>query len=247
MIRHVALLLCPVLTIAVGGAVAQQPGTVVQLPTLSSFSARSTVTVPDRGRVYLGGVKRAAIGRNEFGVPLLPFRPFRNSAVGAERSASSMSVTATIHDFEAMDNWLLSRPTAFSSPLSPASRTMSGRFPQPFPQAAVAASDSVSPPRRAPVGKSWIATLPGTDGPATMSLAEARALRFRQQQVRSDEVTRLFDRGREAEAAGKPNVAKALYQIAARRADGAMRARIAQKLESLSLGQTASKVVQTAP
>ena len=63
-----------------------QQGTAVQLPTFSYFTTNTTVSVPDRGSVYLGGVNRAASGRNEFGAPLLPFR---NRSFGTERSATS--------------------------------------------------------------------------------------------------------------------------------------------------------------
>jgi hypothetical protein len=46
----------------------------VQLPTYSSFRTNTTISVPDRGSVYTGGINRAADGRNQFGTPLLPFR-----------------------------------------------------------------------------------------------------------------------------------------------------------------------------
>ena len=39
-----------------GPAVAQQPATAVQLPTFSMFTASTTVSVPDRGNVLLGGI-----------------------------------------------------------------------------------------------------------------------------------------------------------------------------------------------
>ena len=68
--------------VGAGSAVAQQGATTVQLPTYSFFSVNTTVTVPDRGSADLGGVNRVAEGRNEFGTPLLPFRPFRNVGIG---------------------------------------------------------------------------------------------------------------------------------------------------------------------
>jgi hypothetical protein len=85
----------------------------VQLPTLSSFRTNTTVSVPDRGSVYTGGINRAADGRNEFGTPLLPLR---NRSIGSQRSASSVWTSVYIHDFEAMDEALLSqaRGSAFS-------------------------------------------------------------------------------------------------------------------------------------
>ena len=95
----------------------------MQLPTFSYFSVNTTVTVPDRGSAYLGGVNRAAEGRNEFGTPLLPFRPFRNVGIGRETSASGMWVTATIHDFDAMDRYLLSAPVQSTVSRLPTVRT----------------------------------------------------------------------------------------------------------------------------
>ena len=62
----------------------------MQLPTVSAFTVNTTVSVPDRGSALLGGISRASSGRNEFGVPLAPFRPFRNSAIGHEVGASTV-------------------------------------------------------------------------------------------------------------------------------------------------------------
>ncbi|MCE9556827.1 MAG: type II and III secretion system protein [Planctomycetes bacterium] len=79
---------------------------VVQQPTFSYTTAATTVLVPDRGEVLLGGINRAQDSRSEFGVPGLG-RPFRNVGISQSRGASTMSVKAYIHDFEAMDEALL--------------------------------------------------------------------------------------------------------------------------------------------
>ena len=83
----------------------------VQLPTFSFFGVGTTVSVPDHGATFMGGVTRAADGSNEFGVPGLAFPGFQNRSIGQERSASNVWVTATIHDFDAMDQALLSTPS----------------------------------------------------------------------------------------------------------------------------------------
>ena len=44
------------------GETAAQTATTVQLPTYSFFSVGTTVSVPDRGSVYMGGVNRSAMG-----------------------------------------------------------------------------------------------------------------------------------------------------------------------------------------
>lgn len=73
----------------------------VQLPSLGRFSVGTTVVVPDRGRAYLGGVKRAAESTQRFG-PLV-----RGSNKGLERSHAGMTASAYIHDLREMDRRLL--------------------------------------------------------------------------------------------------------------------------------------------
>jgi len=225
--------------VAAGGAAAQAqpPGVAVQLPTFSHFSSSSTVVVPDRGSAYLGGIKRAATGRNEFGTPWLPFRPFRNSAIGSERSASSLRVTATIHDFDAMEDWLESQPTSIS-------RSLRGQQ----PASAIAALGKTLQPRNPAYGQSWkVPTSSSSAARPTMSLAEAQSRRLRLQATRSAEANDLFQRGQKAEAAGKTNVAKIYYQMAGRRASGELQTQIAARLQSLGLAQTANKIAQSRP
>jgi len=87
-------------------------GIVVQQPEFRFTTAATTVLVPDRGEVLLGGVNRAQDSRSQFGVPILgkvPVlgRPFNNVGISQSRGASTMSVRAYIHDFEAMDEAIL--------------------------------------------------------------------------------------------------------------------------------------------
>ncbi len=76
-------------------------GTTVQLPTFAFVTVTTTVSVPDGGTVLLGGIKRLAEGRSEFGVPLLskiPYvdRLFRNVGIGRETESLMMMVTPRI-------------------------------------------------------------------------------------------------------------------------------------------------------
>ena len=76
-------------------------GTTVQLPTFQVITVSTTVSVPDGGTVLLGGIKRLAEARNEFGVPLLskvPYidRLFRNVGIGRETESLMMMVTPHI-------------------------------------------------------------------------------------------------------------------------------------------------------
>ncbi|MDO4550134.1 MAG: hypothetical protein Q4C96_02645 [Planctomycetia bacterium] len=79
----------------------------VQLPTFSRTGVSTTVSVPDRGRVYMGGVNRSAYGSSQGGTPFLPFQ---NRSSGRSNSVNGISTSVYVHDFEAMEADLLSRP-----------------------------------------------------------------------------------------------------------------------------------------
>lgn len=86
----------------------------VQQPVIRNFSVGTTVSVPDRGSTFLGGVSAARSGRITTG-------PFPSgSAFGLERESSFSSVQVYIHDFESMDAELLaSTPGHTRSKLEP--------------------------------------------------------------------------------------------------------------------------------
>ncbi len=70
-------------------------------------------------------------------------------------------------------------------------------------------------------------------GRPALSVAEARRLHAREQAEQNEEARVWVDRGRVAEAEGKPNVAKVYYHMAARRASGELRKEILARIESL--------------
>lgn len=239
--RCIAWFLLVFFGLGIGVASAQQ-STTVQLPTYSFFTTNSTVSVPDRGSAYLGGVSRAASGRNEFGSGLLPFR---NRSFGTERSASNASVSVYIHDFEAMDEYLLSRPTSGRSlePLVAGQQPATGRFAAP-------ARDVPRRPR--PFGGAFplptdgmASRVPG--GAAAMSVEELRAERVRLEKSRGEEALKWLERGRTAEASGKTNVARVYYQMAARRATGDLKDQIAVRLEAVGGSSRPPKLAQSRP
>jgi hypothetical protein len=82
----------------------------VQQPVVQQFSATTVVSVPDRGSLLLGGVSRAGDASNRAG--LAPF----GSSFGVFRDHASLSVGVTVHDLAAMDEDLLSQPTASPRP-----------------------------------------------------------------------------------------------------------------------------------
>lgn len=195
-----------VLAVVWGAEVALAQSTTVQLPTYRTFGVRTAVTVPDRGSVYLGGINRAYSGRNEFGTPLLPFR---NRSFGTQRSASGVSVSVYIHDFEELERELLSRAGG-SDPKLTTLRAPDGTT------RAVVRSDPGAADRAAP--------LP--------SIEEIRRQRLADQDARQAEAEDFFERGQTAEAAGKTNVARMYYQMAAKRASGLLKEEVLAKLDA---------------
>ena len=88
----------------------------VQQPVFGVNSVATTVSVPDRGTAYLGGVSSAASSRKSYG----PIPSGIN--YGSSLQNTGMSAHVYIHDFEAMDRYLLGQaPTA-----PPASSQLSG-------------------------------------------------------------------------------------------------------------------------
>jgi hypothetical protein len=86
----------------------------VQLPSFRFFGVSTTVLVPDRGAAVLGGNSTAYSGSQSRGLPLLggagPLGQSRGIAQGG--TTGQMSVTAQIHDLEAMDTAVLGMPVA---------------------------------------------------------------------------------------------------------------------------------------
>jgi len=198
----------------------------VQLPTFTFTGISTTVWVPDQGAVFLGGIDRAADGRNEFGVPGLPFPGFQNRGIGQDRSASSFWVTATIHDFDAMDRALLSTPTP-----EDLTRTFSGPSGG-LGLTAAAIAQRTFRPEPVNLAGNW---RPQPDPPPPVSdVAAEEAARATRRAVRAHEADDAFARGQQAEADGKPNVARIYYQMAVRRATGDLKLQAQARLEAIS-------------
>jgi hypothetical protein len=117
----------------------------VQQPVLGVNSVSTSVSVPDRGRAHLGSISRARDSRTHFG----PFRP--GTSTGFDREHSGLSVGVSIHDFEAMDRYLLSQGT--SAPDNP-QLTGNARHAWEQLSAGQQPSTRASVPQREPAGKS---------------------------------------------------------------------------------------------
>jgi hypothetical protein len=73
----------------------------VQQPIVDVFAGSTTVSVPDRGQAFLGGVGRSASSSSVYG----PFRANRN--FGRSTTGTGVSVRVWIHDFEELDRQAL--------------------------------------------------------------------------------------------------------------------------------------------
>jgi len=191
----------------------------------------------------LGGINRGATGRSEFGTPILGKLPmanrlFKNQSIGQDRSSSSFRVTATIHDFDAMEEALLGAPpSAFSSASSPQ------RLAEP-PAAFVGRAVQ---PRAANLAGNWAAKPAEPERrPPEMNLADEQSRRVQQQKTRANEAQQYFERGQQAEAEGKRGAAKVYYQMAARRADGDLKQQVLARLEAVT-GARDTKIAQNEP
>ena len=105
----------------------------IQLPAFQQRGARTTVVVPDRGSVSLGGVSGARQSRVRiappFMGPLAPTRAFRSS-----RGIGNMQMGVWVHDLQAMDAAILAEGHSTVAPrtmtLQP--KTLASRKPRPL-------------------------------------------------------------------------------------------------------------------
>lgn len=190
------------------------PATTVQLPTFSQFTITTTVSVPDRGGAFLGGLNSGASNSSRLGNG-----PLQNRSLSSTRAATGVSVSATVIDHEEIDRAILAeaaskrgavdttavRAAAISKAVEVASRPTSQR----------AASS-----RNA---------LPG-------SVAAIRQQNASTADLEAAEVAGYLAKGRQAEAEHKPAVAKIFYQMVARRDNGPMKKEATERLASLTRG-----------
>lgn len=234
-------------------ALAQEPGLAVQLPTFSHFSVGTTVLVPDRGSAFMGGIGRSVSGRSTFGTPLLPFRPFRNTAIGTGHGAMSTHVSVWIHDFQAMDEYLLNqaprtvRPGAGHVGLAATDRRPASLDPAWNPAGGIDSTWRAANGDRADPasGQQWqSASQPARPMPL-LDVAEEQRRRQSLAETRSTEAEAFFLRGQEAEASGKANVARIYYQMAARRATGPLQNEVLARLRALAGQDSAGSLARS--
>jgi hypothetical protein len=206
---------------AASGAMAQQPqhlpATTVQLPSFSFFSVNTTVSVPDSGGAFLGGVKRARDGSWTRG-----FGPLANRAIGGDRMAGGASVHATIIDHEELDRATLAKAAAKREAADADAVKAEvlarhvGRVEEP-----IAATSG-----RAESGSA------GASPSLPDSVAAIKARNAAAAEERSLEAAQYFAQARQAESAGKPAIAKIYYAMVARR-DGPLKQQAEERLAAL--------------
>ena len=193
---------------------------VLQLPVFQLFTVNTTVSVPDSGRGFLGGVNRARSGRVSRGVPLLSKVPvanrlFKNHGIGSERTAANIGVTAKVLDLREMDEAVLAEAARRRAPGARETLVLKradfinrhvARRPRPVPARPKAKLPSVEEIRR------------------RTQLAQRR---------RQVEAVKYFEDARKSEARGKKGAAKVFYKMAAKRATGKFKQQILASLETL--------------
>lgn len=194
---------------------AQQQGQipqVVQLPTFSFFSVSTTVSVPDSGAAYLGGVRTSRRQSSTRGVPglaQLPYagRLFKNRGIAASTTSSGAHVTATIIDHGELDRLVLSEAAALRG--APLELTATGRKAS-FLSSHVGRHDhtALATSRETPTKKNAINP--------QLSIAAA-------QQETEKQVAMYLDRAQRAERAGNVGSAKCSYRVVSRRGTPAQR------------------------
>ncbi len=193
----------------------------VQLPTFDMFGVTTTVNVPDQGAAYLGGVDRQAMGSDSRGVPILGKIPgvgrlFRNRAIGQETSAKRAWVTATIIDFQEMDEAILQQAAS---------------------QRGFTSGSAATDPRAKFVASN-------VDRGASRPLG-VEAIRRQQQLAQAErdrEALALIEKGKAAESAGKSGTAKIYYRIAAEQANDTLKGHIARHLQEMAAREKAEAI-----
>ena len=187
----------------------------VQLPTFQFFGTSTTVSVPDHGTAFMGGNTSAYSGSNSRGTPLLgPAGPlFNNRGIASGGSTSSISVTAQIHDMDAMDRALLGGMSADEFRRQVRSGAPSGNT-----------TSRLTLGPAAPAGRATAVT-----NAPSYSEQEFAAQLKRQQQAEEQ-----LAMGQAMAGRGKITLAQSYYRMALNNANGEIRAQVLQAQAELS-------------
>lgn len=197
-------------------------GQVVQLPTFQYFTVNTTVSVPDSGRGFIGGVKRARASRTSRGVPIVGKVPglgrlANNRGIGSDMSATGASVTARIIDHSELDAATLAM-----------ARSQPGLNSRTAAQAGYLASNLAvhNAPPAAPIQ-------PSVAAPRIPTAEQIRQANELSQRRRGAEVNELIAKGKRAESENKLGAARIYYKMAAKRASGQLKQYIVDHIAEL--------------
>jgi hypothetical protein len=186
--RHALITFGCVSCVLVGLSPARAQHITVQEPSLETFGVATTVSVPDRGRTSVGGVRRSASARAMYG-------PIRTGhSMGFNDQGTGLSIQARVHDLAELDQAALetadrTRKTREDFPLSPSAEHAY--------QTLRARRNLRDGANAAPVAAGTKITSAPTQGPPEGPSAE-----------------KLLERARQAEAAGKRQLALAYLKVA---------------------------------
>lgn len=236
MLRAVNCGLVLISTIAAPSLVTAQT---VQLPTFQFSTVNTTVSVPDRGAMYLGGVNRAATGSTSRGTPLLGKLPglsrlTRSRGISRTTSASSMSVHARIIDHAELDRQVLAE----------AARLRNARGTSLVDLGAQRRADFLS----RNVGRSAPDLYSSSSSSTVKTATSVDEIRRRNEAARSKrdaEAASYFEKGQLALANGKRGAAKVYFNMAARRASSDLKPQIEQALAKLADRPSAASVASS--
>ena len=110
-------------------------GQTIQLPAFQQRGVQTTVVVPDRGSLSLGGFSGARQSRLRFAPPFFgPLAPSR--ALSVSRGVGNMQIHVWVHDLQAMDAAILAEPSKAAARPKKGGRATSlvSRKPKPLPQ-----------------------------------------------------------------------------------------------------------------
>ena len=206
-----ALVLCASLASAARAQVVQQPE-------FNFFSTQTTVLVPDRGGMYMGGLGGLSEGSTTRGVPLVGRVPgvnrgFQNRGLGRSVSGGGVSVHATIIDLAEMDRAILE-----AAGQRRASRDVTAELNQ---HAGVLAEH-----------------VQGDEAPL-QSVAEIRRQHEAADAAVQEQALAHYANGQAAEAEGKYGVARTYYRLALRDATGELASEISARLSYVEAARQA--------
>jgi hypothetical protein len=203
------------LGIAAANAQPNVPATTVQLPSYSVFTVQTSVSVPDGGGAYLGGLNSGASNSSRFGNG-----PLSNRGLSSSRGASGMSVSATVIDNQEIDRAVLAEAAAKRGSIDPTAAKTNVKA------AAIAKAVAIRPPagRSSDAGSSAL----------TGSVAAIREDNAAAADLQMAELAGYMAKARQAEADNKAGVAKVFYQMVARRDQGSMKQQALERLAVLT-------------